>query len=35
VIEASFGGFAPFVTEMLAGPGFGWHASAIRPSPVR
>ncbi|QPF82390.1 amidohydrolase [Bradyrhizobium genosp. L] len=25
VIEASFGGFAPFVTEMLAGPGFGWH----------
>jgi uncharacterized protein len=25
VIEASFGGFAPRVTEMLAGPGFGWH----------
>jgi predicted TIM-barrel fold metal-dependent hydrolase len=25
VIEASYGGFAPFVTEMLAGPGFGWH----------
>jgi predicted TIM-barrel fold metal-dependent hydrolase len=25
VIEASFGGFAPVVTEMLAGPGFGWH----------
>ena len=25
VIEASFGGFAPMVTEMLAGPGFGWH----------
>ncbi len=25
VIEASFGGFAPLVTEMLAGPGFGWH----------
>lgn len=25
VIEASFGRFAPMVTEMLAGPGFGWH----------
>jgi uncharacterized protein len=25
VIQASFGGFAPLVTEMLAGPGFGWH----------
>ncbi|MHC2331051.1 amidohydrolase family protein [Bradyrhizobium sp. USDA 4454] len=25
VIDASFGGFAPIVTEMLAGPGFGWH----------
>src|SRR6476619_5658228 len=25
VIEASFSGFAPLVTEMLAGPGFGWH----------
>jgi len=25
VIEASFGGFSPLVTEMLAGPGFGWH----------
>ncbi len=25
VIEASFGGFAPRVTEVLAGPGFGWH----------
>ena len=25
VIEASFGGFAPLVTEMLAGPAFGWH----------
>ena len=25
VIEASFGGFAPDVTELLAGPGFGWH----------
>jgi uncharacterized protein len=25
VIEASFGGFAPLVTDMLAGPGFGWH----------
>ena len=25
VIEASFGGFAAPVTEMLSGPGFGWH----------
>ncbi|AUC96415.1 amidohydrolase family protein [Bradyrhizobium sp. SK17] len=25
VIKASFGGFSPLVTEMLAGPGFGWH----------
>ena len=25
MIEASFGGSAPLVTEMLAGPGFGWH----------
>jgi len=25
VIEASFGGFSPLITEMLAGPGFGWH----------
>jgi uncharacterized protein len=25
VIDASYGGFAPLVTEMLAGPGFGWH----------
>jgi predicted TIM-barrel fold metal-dependent hydrolase len=25
VIEASFGGFAPMVTEMFAGPGWGWH----------
>jgi predicted TIM-barrel fold metal-dependent hydrolase len=25
VIEASYGGFAPVVTEMLAGPGWGWH----------
>lgn len=25
VIDASFDGFAPLVTEMLAGPGFGWH----------
>jgi predicted TIM-barrel fold metal-dependent hydrolase len=25
VIEASFGGFAPGITDMLAGPGFGWH----------
>jgi predicted TIM-barrel fold metal-dependent hydrolase len=25
VIAASFGGFAPHVTEMLAGPAFGWH----------
>lgn len=25
VIDASFGGFSPLVTEMLAGPAFGWH----------
>lgn len=25
VIEASYSGFAPIVTEMLAGPGWGWH----------
>jgi uncharacterized protein len=25
VIEASYGGFAPAVSEVLAGPGFGWH----------
>jgi predicted TIM-barrel fold metal-dependent hydrolase len=25
VIETSFGGLAPAVTELLAGPGFGWH----------
>ena len=25
VIEASYGGFSPAVTEVLAGPGFGWH----------
>ncbi len=25
VIEVSYGGFAPDVTEVLAGPGFGWH----------
>ena len=25
VIQASFGGFAPLVTEMLAELGFGWH----------
>ena len=25
VIEASYGRFAPDVTEVLAGPGFGWH----------
>ena len=25
VIEASYGGFAPMVSEMLAGPGWGWH----------
>ena len=25
VIEASYGGFAPLVGEMLAGPGWGWH----------
>jgi uncharacterized protein len=34
VIEASFGGFAPLVTEMLAGPGFGWHIeTAVRGVP--
>jgi hypothetical protein len=25
VIDASYGGFSPIVTEMLAGPGWGWH----------
>lgn len=25
VIDASFGGFSPRVTEMFAGPGWGWH----------
>ena len=25
VIDASYGGFAPTVTDMLAGPGWGWH----------
>jgi len=25
VIEASYGGFAPLVTQMLAGAGWGWH----------
>ena len=25
VIEASYGGFAPIVTEVLAGAGWGWH----------
>jgi uncharacterized protein len=25
VIEASYGGFSSMVTEMLAGPGWGWH----------
>jgi uncharacterized protein len=25
VIEASYGGFSPIVSEMLAGPGWGWH----------
>jgi predicted TIM-barrel fold metal-dependent hydrolase len=25
VIEASYGGFAPIVTDMLSGPGWGWH----------
>jgi predicted TIM-barrel fold metal-dependent hydrolase len=25
VIEASYGGFSPFVTDMLAGAGWGWH----------
>ena len=25
VIEASYGGFSPIVTELLAGAGWGWH----------
>jgi len=25
VIETSYGGFAPIVSDMLAGPGWGWH----------
>jgi predicted TIM-barrel fold metal-dependent hydrolase len=25
VIAASYGGFPPFITHMLAGPGWGWH----------
>ncbi|HWA79165.1 MAG TPA: amidohydrolase family protein [Acetobacteraceae bacterium] len=25
VIEGSYGGFAPMVSDMLAGPGWGWH----------
>jgi predicted TIM-barrel fold metal-dependent hydrolase len=25
VIEASYAGFSPIVSEMLAGPGWGWH----------
>jgi uncharacterized protein len=25
VIEASYGGFAPMITDMFAGPGWGWH----------
>jgi predicted TIM-barrel fold metal-dependent hydrolase len=25
VIEASYGGFSPIVTEVLASPGWGWH----------
>ncbi len=25
VIEASYSGFAPIVTDMFAGPGWGWH----------
>jgi predicted TIM-barrel fold metal-dependent hydrolase len=25
VIETSYGGFSPAVTEMFAGPGWGWH----------
>ena len=25
MIEASYGGFSPIVTEMLAGAGWGWH----------
>jgi predicted TIM-barrel fold metal-dependent hydrolase len=28
MIEASFGGFAPIVTEMQAGPGFGRHVES-------
>ena len=25
MIDASFGGFSPLVTEMFSGPGWGWH----------
>jgi predicted TIM-barrel fold metal-dependent hydrolase len=25
VIDASYGGFAPAITELFAGPGWGWH----------
>jgi uncharacterized protein len=25
VIEASYGGFSPIMTELIAGPGWGWH----------
>jgi hypothetical protein len=25
VIDASFGGFSPLVTDLFAGPGWGWH----------
>jgi len=25
VVEASYGGFSPLVTDMFAGPGWGWH----------
>ena len=25
VVDASFGGFAPLVTQLFAGPGWGWH----------
>ena len=25
VIDASFGGFSPLVTELFSGPGWGWH----------
>jgi uncharacterized protein len=31
VIETSYGGFAPLVTQMLAGPGWGWHIETAVP----